>query len=155
MTVGNEGAAGADITVADREHHLAELRQGLGERHPSTLAALHALMEARRAAGDVAGALTVGQDCSPSATRPWARVTPDSLAMAVAVANWRYCLGEFATACSPFCCDWVRRLAWRWADRRGGGVNPGEPGGTAGGGFSAASDGELFRAENAAGTGAA
>ena len=31
----------------------------------------------------------------------------------------------------------MRRSAWGWADRRGGAVNPEEPGGQAGGGFSA------------------
>jgi len=98
MTVSRHGADGAGITVADRKRHLVALRQGLGERHPSTLAALQELMEAHRAVGDLADAVEVGQQLLGVRRDILGAHHPDSLAVAVAVANWRYCLGEFSTA---------------------------------------------------------
>jgi len=98
MTVGIAGPGGDDLSVADRERQVASLRQSLGDRHPSTLAALRALTEAHRAAGDFAGALVAAEELLAASRQTSGPHHRDSLSLAALVANFRRNTGDSATA---------------------------------------------------------
>jgi hypothetical protein len=64
----------------------------------SNAAALRDLMETRRASGDLAGALPIAERLLAESQQRLGPGHPESLALALAIANWRQHLGDLATA---------------------------------------------------------
>ena len=69
-----------------------------GTTDDTTAAALRDLMTARRAAGDLAGALPIAEQLLAESRQRLGPRHPESLSLALAIANWRQHLGDLATA---------------------------------------------------------
>jgi hypothetical protein len=69
-----------------------------GTTDDTTAAALRDLMTARRAAGDLAGALPIAEQLLAESQHRLGPRHPESLSLALAIANWRQHLGDLETA---------------------------------------------------------
>ena len=65
-----------------------------GTTDDTTAAALRDLMTARRAAGDLAGALPIAEQLLAESRQRLGPRHPESLSLALAIANWRQHLGD-------------------------------------------------------------
>lgn len=88
----NQEAAADPVTAAAQ--NWQSLRATLGPQHESTLAARLALAEARQNAGDTVGAIGDAGAVLDARREVLGSEHPDTLAVAGAVARWRFLLGD-------------------------------------------------------------